>query len=116
MARLGDPTQPLGAEQGHVDGRCGDGEPLIGTDVRGRLRTPDVLFARLQSQGESRAAVQIDRSSCNTSGHLPHVLGLASEKPEIGTAAGEWNAEWWSVARRDVGAARAPLPGRYEQP
>ena len=114
MAVAGNAGQTIGAEQRHVNRCCGHRQTLVGTDIRGRLGTPDMLLARLQGQGKTGFAIEIHSAADNTARHLPDMLLLAAHKTEIRAAGRQRHAKRLAFADDDIYAIASPLAGRLE--
>ena len=114
-AGRGHTLKPLGTHDRQVNGARHHQQPLIGADVRGRLATTDVLFARLQRKRKTRPAIQINRAADDTARHLSHEFLACRHETEIRAARRQWAPQRLSVTNDNIGAALPPLARSFEQ-
>ena len=114
MAGSRDLLQTLRSQQCQVQGGGGHHQALIGANVGRGFGTADVLFARLQGQGKTGLAIQIDGTADQAAGHLPYPFLPTAQEPEIGTARGQRRPQRLTIATNDIGAAFAPFTRRFE--
>ena len=114
MTGGGNLLQAARTQQRQIKRGGGYHQALIGADVGRGLGSTDVLLARLQGQGKTGLAVQIDGAAHQAAGHLPHPFPPAAQKAEVGTAGRQRRTEWLTIAAGDVGASVAPFAGRFE--
>jgi hypothetical protein len=66
----GHALQSARTEHRHMDRGCRNRKTLVGADVGSRLRTPNMLFPRLQGKRETPSSIRNDSRPCYSSRHL----------------------------------------------
>ncbi len=105
-------TQPILAEQFHVDRRRQRHQALIGADVAGRLLAADVLLARAERHHVSLVAVGVERLADNAPGDAADLRHFGGEEADVRSAVAERDAERLPLTDDDV---RAEFAGAFEQ-
>ena len=107
-----DAAQSLGPVVHGVHGGHDGQQHLCRTDVRGRLLTPDVLLARLESQSVGRPVLRIDRQPDQAAGQVSLEAGLHRHEGRVWTSVPQRHAE---TLRRPDDHVGPPLARRLQQ-
>ena len=115
MTGLRNTFESFRTQQRHVNSCRGHQQPLVGTDIRGRLGTTDVLFARLQCQGVTDTFITINGPTNNAPRHLPNIGLLATHVTEVRSTAHHRHAQRLAFTTGNISPVSTPGTRRLQQ-
>ena len=95
------------AEPAQLDRRRHGHQRLVGTDVRGRLLSPDVLLSCTQSRDVGPSPLDVDRLADQATWEPAHLRVGDGEEPQVGPTEAERGPERLPLPHHHVGAVAA---------